>query len=301
MSFSPNVHTIDLRFQNTPEIVAAFLVEGPEGLILIETGPGSTLPRLLDGIAELGFRPTDVREVFVTHIHLDHAGAAGWWARENGSTVYAHPRAERHLVDPAKLLESARLVYGGQMESLWGEMLPAPAERVVVLADRQTVRAGGIEVTALDTPGHARHHLCFAIGDTIFTGDVAGMRLPGTAYISVTSAPPQFDPAAYAASIERLIALRPERLMLTHFGEVDDPADHLSAYGEAVALAAEFVRRRLAEGMDGDSLQIAYQAFQMERAFEAGLPSSDWQRYQRANPTGMSADGIRLFWEKAGN
>jgi glyoxylase-like metal-dependent hydrolase (beta-lactamase superfamily II) len=301
MSLAPAIHTIDLRFQNTPEIVAAFLIEGPEGLILIETGPGSTLPRLLEGIAELGFRPAEVRDVFVTHIHLDHAGAAGWWARENGSTIYAHPQAERHLVDPAKLMASARLVYGERMESLWGEMLPAPAGQVVALADGQKVCVGGVEVTALDTPGHARHHHCYAISGAIFTGDVAGMRLPGTDYLSVTSAPPQFDPVAYAASIDRLIAQRPERLMLTHFGEVaDDPEDHLRRYGDAVALAAEFVRQRLVEGMDGDSLQIAYQAFQMEQAFKAGLPSGDWHRCQRANPTGMSADGIRLYWEKAG-
>jgi len=127
---------------------------------------------------------------------------------------------------------------------------------------------------------------------------VAGVRLPGCGYQSVTSAPPQFDPVAYEASINRLLGLAPDRLFLTHFGEIGDPESHLEAYRDAVALASRFVRDRLAEGMDADSLQIAYQAHQMEQAFQSELPPNDWTRYQKANPTGMGADGIRLYWEK---
>jgi glyoxylase-like metal-dependent hydrolase (beta-lactamase superfamily II) len=297
MSQPPVIHTIDLLFQGTPGIVAAYLVEGPDGPVLIETGPGSTLPALLAGIEAAGFAPEDIGEVFVTHIHLDHAGAAGWWARQ-GATIHVHPQGARHLVDPSRLMDSARMVYGDAMESLWGEMLPAPAERVREVMDLEVITASGLEIMALDTPGHARHHHCFAIGGTIFTGDVAGVRLPGCDYQSVTSAPPQFDPVAYEASIDRLLRLDPERLYLTHFGVVEEPESHLEAYRDAVALASRFVRDRLAEGMDADSLQIAYQAHQMEQAFQSDLPAADWVRYQKANPTGMGADGIRLYWEK---
>ncbi|MCB1231656.1 MAG: MBL fold metallo-hydrolase [Verrucomicrobiae bacterium] len=292
------VHPIDLHFRETPEIIAAFLVVGPDGLVLVETGPGSTLPQLLTGIAELGFSPSDVRDVFVTHIHLDHAGAAGWWAQENGSTIYVHPKGARHLIDPSRLMESARMVYGDLMDTLWGDMIPAPEERVRILEDNETVSVAGLDFTALNTPGHARHHHAYAVEDAIFTGDVAGARLPECDYLSVTSAPPQFDPDAYFASIERLKKADPARLFLTHFGEVTDVAVHLDDYRENVDLASTFVRDRLNEGMDADALQIAYQAFQMEIAFRSGLPPEDWNRYQQANPTSMCADGIRLYWEK---
>lgn len=293
-----NVHTIDLHFQDTEKIIASFLVEGPEGLALVETGPGATLPRLLSGIEALGFSPKEVSDVFVTHIHLDHAGAAGWWAAENGSTVHVHPLGARHLIDPSRLMESARMVYGDAMDRLWGEMIPAPEEKVHLIHDDESVSAAGLTFTAWDTPGHARHHHCFAVGDAVFTGDVAGARLPGCNYLSVTSAPPQFDPDAYLASIDRLLAAEPARLFLTHFGEVTDVQTHLTDYRENVELASLFVSGRLAEGMDADSLQIAYQAFQMEIAFRSSLPHEAWPLYQLANPTGMCADGIRLYWEK---
>ena len=295
---SPTVHSIDLHFQDTPEVIASFLVEGPDGLVLIETGPGSTLPALLSGIEALGFEPGQIENVFVTHIHLDHAGAAGWWARENGSTVHVHSRGARHLIDPSRLVESARMIYGDAMDDLWGDMIPAPDDRVRIGEDGQSVLAGGLSVEAWDTPGHARHHHAFAIGDTVFTGDTAGARLPGCDYHSVTSAPPQFDPDAYLESIDRFIEAAPARLFLTHFGEISDPVSHLREYREHVEMASMFVRDRVAEGMDGDSLQIAYQAFQMEIAFRSQLPHEDWNRYQVVNPTSMCADGIRLYWEK---
>lgn len=291
------VHTIDLRFQSTPGIVAAFLVEGPRGLVLVETGPGSTLPALLDGIAALGFSPDQVGSVLVTHVHLDHAGAAGWWARQ-GALIHAHPRAVPHLVDPARLLESARMVYGEKMDPLWGEMLPVPEDRVRALEDGEQAELGGLVFTAWDTPGHARHHHCYAAEDAVFTGDAAGARLPGCDYLSVTSAPPQFDPEAWDRTLDRLLAAAPRRLFLTHFGEARDPEDHLARYRAEVQHAARMTRELLDQDMDADSLRVAYQAFQMERAFQAKLPPQRWQDYQLANPAGMCADGIRLYWEK---
>ena len=291
------IHTIDLEFQGVPRIIAAFLIEGPDGLVLIETGPGSTLEQLKAGIESLGFSPGDVENVFVTHIHLDHAGAAGWWAQQ-GATVHVHPKGARHLVDPTRLIESARMIYADRMDSLWGEMLPAPEDKVRILDDNETVTAGGLEIIALDTPGHARHHHAYVVGDAVFTGDVAGARLPGCDFISVTSAPPQFDPEAYDASIERLAAGGYARLFLTHFGEFTDVGAHLNAYRDNVRQAAAFVRERLEEGVDGEALEVAYQAYQMELAFRSELPDAAWRAYQLANPPGMCADGIRLYWEK---
>ncbi len=293
------VHTIDLKFQNVEGVIAAFLIESNGELALIESGPGSTLGALRAGIEELGFSVADVSKVLVTHIHLDHAGAAGWFAGQ-GATVYVHPKGARHLIDPTRLMESASMVYGDRMDELWGEMLPIPADQVVILEDGDEVRVGDSVFVARDTPGHARHHHVFVCEDAVFAGDVAGVRLAGQDYISVASAPPQFDGEAYEKSINSLLAGNHAKLYLTHFGEVDDVRDHLERYRDAVKNAVTFVEGRLAEGADEDALQIIYEAFQMERAFQADVPPEDWRRYQVANPSAMCADGLRFYLEKRG-
>ncbi len=292
------LHTLDLRFQGQPELVAAYLIESGGELALIETGPGSTLPNLLKGIQALGFAPSDIKHVFVTHIHLDHAGAAGWWAQQ-GATVHAHPRAVPHLVDPSKLMESARRVYGERMEALWGDMLPAPAERVVALKDGQVVKFGRTSITAIDTPGHARHHHAYAWEGACFTGDVAGMKLPESRYISVTAAPPQFDPVAYGDSLQRLHAADFSRLYLTHFGEVTDVAGHLSRYAARVEQVHECVSELMAQGLRGEALREAYGRVEHALAAKSGVSEADWHRYELANSSAMGADGIALYCEKA--
>ena len=128
------VHTIDLKFQDVEGVIAAFLIESDGELALIESGPGSTLEVLKAGIENLGFSPDEVKKVLVTHIHLDHAGAAGWWASQ-GATVYVHHRGARHLNDPSRLMESARMIYQERMDDLWGEMLPIPEDQLVALQD----------------------------------------------------------------------------------------------------------------------------------------------------------------------
>lgn len=290
------VETIDLEFQGVTGGIAAYLVMGTEGFILVETGPESTRETLETGLLSFGLFPGDLSAVFVTHVHLDHAGAAGSFAAA-GVPVYVHSRGARHLIDPKRLVESARGVYGDRFDTLWGGMVPAPESQVRPLADGEIVSVAGLEVTALDTPGHAFHHHAFAIGDAIFTGDAAGARLGSGSYLSVTSAPPQFHLEHTLASIAKLAARESARLFLTHFGEVADPAAHLAAYADAVELNAEFIRQRLVEGFTGESLAIAYEAFQLEQAFRLGLPSEQWPDYQAINHTEMCADGIRMFWE----
>jgi glyoxylase-like metal-dependent hydrolase (beta-lactamase superfamily II) len=290
-----DVEVIDLEFQGMPGGIAAFLVRGGEGWLLVETGPESTRHLLLAGLAERGVGAGDLAAVLVTHIHLDHAGAAGWFASQ-GVPVYVHTKGARHLVDPARLIESARGVYGERFDSLWGEMLPAPEDRVRSLDDGETISVAGLSVTALDTPGHAFHHHAFRIGDEIFVGDAAGARLGGSHYLSVTSAPPQFHLEHTLASIDRLAVLGAERLWLTHFGPVDDPVGHLSAYREAVELNAEFVRHRVLEGFSGEALAVAYEAFQLEQAYRLGMPPDHWPLYEAINAAAMCAEGMRQFW-----
>ncbi len=293
------VHTLDLHFQDTPGLIAAYVIESHEGLVLIETGPGSTLPTLRAGLHALGFAEKDVRHVLVTHIHLDHAGAAGWWAQQ-GAQVYCHANAARHLMDPVKLIASARMVYQEQMDALWGPMLPAPADRVTILNDGDRLSLGaGMELIAWDTPGHARHHLAYLLGGSGFTGDVAGMRLQGSDYLSVTTAPPQFEPGPYMASVDRLAAAGLERLYLTHFGEVSDAAQHLARYRERIRDVHESVRADMAAGQDAAVVRANHAAREHALATSLGVSAADWQRLEMSNGTAMCADGIRLCIEKA--
>jgi glyoxylase-like metal-dependent hydrolase (beta-lactamase superfamily II) len=291
------IHTLDLLFHGIPGLIASYLVESGGEFALIETGPGSTLETLRAAIRAAGVDETLIKKVFVTHIHLDHAGAAGWFA-QHGATVYCHPNAARHLIDPSKLIDSARMVYGDQMDSLWGDMLPAPAERVVALLDNERVKLGDIEIIAWDTPGHARHHHAFVIGDICFTGDVAGMRLEHSRYLSVTAAPPQFDPVAYVQSVDRLAAASFKMLYLTHFGTIDDVAWHLNAYRQRVMEVYERVAADFRAGVSVEENRRNYAAAEHAIAMAAGEDEELWRKGEDANVTSMCADGMRLFCEK---
>jgi glyoxylase-like metal-dependent hydrolase (beta-lactamase superfamily II) len=292
-----SIHTLDLHFQEHKQAIAAYLIESRGELALVETGPGSTLTNLLMKICELGFNPHDVKKVLVTHIHLDHAGAAGWWAQQ-GATVYVHPRGAAHLIDPTKLMNSARMVYGDQMESLWGEMLPAPADKVVTLEDGECVTVGDVALTAMDTPGHARHHLAFACGEVCFTGDVAGMRLPGSDYLSVTAAPPQFDPVAYLDSLSRLQDAGFQKLYLTHFGVVTEVSQHLAKYASRVSEVYNTVEKLMGQGLSGRDLQMAYGALERQVAESCGLGEADWLHYEAVNSSALGTDGIARYCSK---
>lgn len=291
------VHVIDLRFMGKSHAIAAYLLEGPDGWVLIETGPESTRPTLIRGIQDHGIEPEDLAGVLVTHIHLDHAGAAGWFSKR-GVPVYAHPKAVKHIVDPSKLVESARHVYGVQFDMLWGQTVPGRASNIHVIEDGETIHVGGVPIEAMSTPGHAFHHHAYLVGKAGFVGDVAGARISKEEYTSVTSAPPQFHLESYLDSIDRLLGRGLSALFLTHFGRVEDPETHLRAYRDSVEMNALFIRQRLEEGMDDESLRIAYQAFQFEQAYRFELPREVWDTLEAINGTDMCADGIRMYWQK---
>jgi glyoxylase-like metal-dependent hydrolase (beta-lactamase superfamily II) len=292
------IHTIDLRHEDRPGVIAAFLVQGETGLALIETGPESALPALLDGLRALGVSPDDIKHVLVTHIHLDHAGAAGWWAKR-GARVFVHERGAAHLINPSRLLASAGMVYGDRLKTLWGSMTPAPEANVkAICGDEAYIHIGDLAITALNTPGHARHHLTFQIGGDLFAGDVCGARLPGCDYISLTSAPPQFDPSEYDQSLNRLSQRGIQRIHLTHFGIIDDPADHIARYRDAIRHASDFVQPMIEQGETPEAIRAAYEAKCRNDSLAAGCSGSDWEQYEAANPAAMCADGIAHYWKR---
>jgi glyoxylase-like metal-dependent hydrolase (beta-lactamase superfamily II) len=282
------IHPIDLQFQGSPGIIASWLLIVDGEAALVETGPSTCRRALVEGLRGHGVSVSDVKKVFLTHIHLDHAGDAGWWAGQ-GATVYVHPLGAPHVIDPTRLVESATRVYQDQMQRLWGEIPPAPAENVVAISDNEAIPLGSDLLLAWDTPGHARHHLVWCIAGHCFTGDVAGVRLENSLYLSVAAAPPQFEPPEYLASVQRLRDARFKELHLTHFGTVTDPEPHL----------VEYARRIEEVTLTVEQAPGQYGAVELQRARARGVSDELWRRYELANGTEMSSVGITRYLSRA--
>jgi len=244
-----------------------------------------------------GVAVDDVRDVLVTHIHLDHAGAAGWWARR-GARVHVHAVGAPHLVDPSKLLSSAERIYGDKMETLWGEVLPAPAERIVSVEHGDLLHVGGLRVEAIDTPGHARHHHVFRVDDVAFGGDATGIRLPDTSWIDLPAPPPEFDLEAWRVTLRRLREARLGTLYRTHFGPTTAVDEELERFSEILEQGAEWIREMLAQGLARDAMVEGFVERMRVRAASDGLDAATLEAYELANPRVMSVDGIARYWRK---
>ncbi|HET8521655.1 MAG TPA: MBL fold metallo-hydrolase [Thermomicrobiales bacterium] len=290
---------IDLGFKTREGVIGSFLLAGDDEVALIETGPATTLPALRAGIRAAGFAPADVSKVLVTHIHIDHAGASGVLARENPDLkVFVHPLGAPHLIDPTKLLISAGRIYGDRMEELWGEVPPVPADQVVPLADGETLSVAGRPIAAIFTPGHATHHVAFWNPDTgaLFTGDAAGVRMPGTDLVAATVPPPDLDREAWIESTRRMQDLHPRRIYPTHFGAFDDAEAHLAQIipnlDEALAVAKDV----LESGAGNDELTRRLHELMASRLGD--VPEDVLINLEWATPSYMSTLGLTRFLEK---
>jgi glyoxylase-like metal-dependent hydrolase (beta-lactamase superfamily II) len=291
------LHTIDLNFQGLAHTIASYIIESSDGLIMIETGPATVIPHLVDGLRAIGFRPKDVRHVFVTHIHFDHAGATGWWAQQ-GAHVYVHHVGAPHLQDPSRLVHSASRIYGDDMERLWGELIPISADKITPLHDGDVVTMGDVSLTAWDTPGHAWHHHTYVLGNMAFTGDVAAVRLANSQWISIPAPPPEFKLEVWHRSLDRLEDANFHCIYPTHFGPVRRVAPHLKRVRQALDQATEFVRLRLEAGLSRDLIVTQYRLWNREQATTLGMNDAEFDQYELANPLFMSVDGIMRYWQK---
>jgi glyoxylase-like metal-dependent hydrolase (beta-lactamase superfamily II) len=301
----PGVLRIDHLWLGQPGLIASYLLGGGEDLALVEAGPASTVPALLAGIRAAGRDPEDVAHLFLTHIHLDHAAAAGVLLREHlpRARVHVHPAGAAHLADPSRLLASATRIYGERMDELWGTVLPVPAGRIAVMEDGATVRAGGFRVRALDTPGHATHHHAYHLPDAgaVFAGDVGGVRLAGALYVRPPTPPPEFDPALWRSSVERLRAAAPERLLLTHFGGYGDVARHLDELESRLDDWTRWAAREVAAGAEPAGIAERLRARE-DPALHAEGGEALAGLYEAAVPYGMMATGIhRYLTRRAGS
>src|SRR5918992_2249187 len=247
------IEIIDLDFMNTRQVIASFLLLGEDGAsaALGETGPTNCRDRLTAGLKDRGVSYGDVRQVYLTHIHLDHSGASGHLAGLlPNATFYVHEVGYPHLVDPSKLLKSATRIYGERMEELWGEARPVPEDRLEALKGGEELEAAGGVLAAHYTPGHAYHHLAYLepASGALFTGDVAGIRLPGQSYIPPPTPPPEIDLESWVQSMEIIRQLSPGSLWPTHFGSFDDVERHLSELEQRLQDWVLFVEERMNGG-----------------------------------------------------
>lgn len=295
------IQIIDLNFLEMKNTIASYLFAHKDGVALIECGPSSTLPQLEKGLHELGFNLTDITSIFVTHIHLDHAGAAGYLASK-GAQIYVHEFGAPHLINPTKLIRSASRIYGDQMEFLWGKITPVPKNKVTILKDNDSVNIGNIIVTAIDTPGHANHHLAYIVNDVCFTGDVGGIRLQGKPHIRLPMPPPEFNWEKWMDTANRLSKLFSEKayhaIAPTHFGIYNDVHWHLSALKTSLQEINQWMEVIMPKNLPIEIINEEFLNWTRERSLSAGLSEKTIELYEAANPSFMSSYGIQRYWKK---
>jgi glyoxylase-like metal-dependent hydrolase (beta-lactamase superfamily II) len=273
------------------------LVPYSNGAILIETGPCTTINSLVAGINNLGYKVQNITDVFLTHIHLDHAGAAGWWA-QHSAQIHVHENGAPHLMNPEKLLASARRLYGDMMDSLWGEFIPIHEDHLSIMHDQEVIQIGALSIRALDVPGHANHHLAYLIGDACFCGDIGGIRLSSHQYISIPMPPPDFHLEKWRESIHNIQQVHPNRIIPTHFGIFSDAEWHLQAVLDELDELENWMEERLLLNPSLEGFRQQFIEFEQMRAIKCGVEKAVFVGQQIANPSFMSADGILRYWHK---
>jgi glyoxylase-like metal-dependent hydrolase (beta-lactamase superfamily II) len=250
---APGVLQIDTLLGGWQQVTAGYLVTG-ESPVLVETGSQTSVPSLLAALGELGVDGAELAGVAVTHIHLDHAGGVGDVAAAfPNATIYVHERGARHLVDPTRLVNSAAIVYGDLLDSLYGRLTPTPAEQVHVLADGEQISVSSNRtLTTVDSPGHAKHHLALHDSDSgiLFAGDAVGVRLPEVGVLRPATPPPDFDLDQALTSLQRFAERRPAGIALAHFGLVPDPVEILEEAQQTLRRWGEVAEAAWREGRD---------------------------------------------------
>jgi glyoxylase-like metal-dependent hydrolase (beta-lactamase superfamily II) len=271
---------LDLRHLGRERVIGAYLVQTEDGLALNDCGPATCVPDLKARLSERGLELGDVRHLLLSHIHLDHAGAAGVLVREHPDLkVHVSEIGAPHLIDPSRLEASARRLYGDEFDTLWGELAPVPEENV---------HAVGEEVLGLacfPSPGHASHHVCYLDAEGIlYAGDATGVRILPSTFVQPPTPPPEVDLEAWALTLDEIERRSPERLALIHFGVAEDTERHLQELRERLADWSERVRNGASEE-------------EFERLAAADL-GPDREVYAQAMPPWQSYAGLKRYWEK---
>jgi len=292
---------VDLHFMGSPHVIATALLNGPDGLTLIDPGPTSCLPALEAGLRGHGLSLRDVRTLLLTHIHLDHAGAAGTIVQAHPHIdVFVHERGAPHLVDPSKLLTSASRLYGQDMDRLWGDFLPVPQERLRVLGGGERIEVAGRTLEVAYTPGHASHHVSYFEPSSriAFVGDTAGIRRGSGQYVMPASPPPDVDLELWRTSEARILDWDPDTLFLTHFGPFNGARMH---FQELMDRMVEWSRAALRlvndESLSEEEREARFVADAVQELRRA-VGVQEAERYSRAGSIAYSWQGLARYWRK---
>jgi glyoxylase-like metal-dependent hydrolase (beta-lactamase superfamily II) len=275
---------LDLRHQDSERVIGVYLLETEDGLALFDCGPSSCLGALKERLGEQDVAVGDLRHLLLSHIHLDHAGAAGVLVREHpGLQVHVSDVGAPHLVDPSRLEASARRLYGDTFDPLWGELAPIPRENVHVVGERV------LGLACFPSPGHASHHVCYLDAEgTLYAGDATGVRIHPSGQIWPVAPPPDIDVEAWERTLDEVERRAPERLALIHFGVFEDVGYHLAVLRQELSAWAD----RVAAGASEEEF--------VEAARRDLLDTSDWDApyYERAAPLWQSYGGLKRWWDK---
>jgi len=300
ITLAPGIFYFDLQFLGTPRVIATAVIAGPSGIALVDPGPSSSLAGLRAGLAPAGMSVGDLTAILITHIHLDHAGAVGTLVRENPALrVYVHVKGAPHMIDPGKLLVSATRLYGGDMERLWGEVLPVPERNLVILNGGEQIEEGGRALEVAYTPGHASHHVSYFVKDAAlaFVGDTAGVKVMPDGDVLPPTPPPDVDLPAWSDSLERIEMWHPDTLFLTHFGPAAPVGTHLGALRENLEAASRLAQASLER--DGtDEEREKWFDEECRRALRRRMSESDARIYEVAGRFDLNWRGLARFWRK---
>jgi glyoxylase-like metal-dependent hydrolase (beta-lactamase superfamily II) len=290
---------VDLNFLGRPQIIATAILQNASGVALVDPGPSTTLSGLVGTLERQGIGLRDIRQILLTHIHLDHAGATGSLLRDNPAIeVFVHERGARHLIDPSKLMASATRLYGEDMDRLWGEVLPVPASQVRALTGGERVTAGGRDLEVAQTPGHASHHVSFfdRASSVAFVGDTAGIRRGSGTYVMPPTPPPDIDLELWRDSADRILAWEPETLFLTHFGPFRGARPHFQQLFDRLDAWSALVGRLLADGSLDDEERGRRFVADTLADIRRTVGESEAEQYSRAGRLDYSWQGLLRYW-----
>jgi len=292
---------VDLNFLGAPEIIATAVLHGPSGVALIDPGPSTTQENLKAALRRKGIGIDDVRQILLTHIHLDHAGVTGALVRENPEIeVFVHERGAPHMIDPSKLLASAGRLYGADMDRLWGDFVAVPAARIKPLKGEEHITAGGRDLHVAYTPGHASHHVSYfdTSSRIAFVGDTAGIRRGNGSYIMPPTPPPDIDLDAWRTSEDRILSWDPDTLFLTHFGPFHGARVHFQEMFARLDVWSALVRWLVGDTSLDEEGRM--QTFVKEALLDLKRQVGEQQaeQYNRAGRLDYSWQGLSRYWRK---
>jgi glyoxylase-like metal-dependent hydrolase (beta-lactamase superfamily II) len=294
------IRTLDNLWMGKPHTIAAGLLESGGHRAVVDPGPGSTLDTLRQALQSIGIGVGNLDAILLTHIHLDHAGATGALVRENPQlAVYVHKNGAPHMIDPSKLLASAQRLWPNDLQKLFGEALPVPAENLRILEGGEMLTLGSRQVAVVYTPGHASHHVSYfdQSEGIAFVGDTTGVRIEGNSFAMPATPPPDIDLGIWDTSFAAILERKPARLFLTHYGYSDNPSEHILLFRERLhrwaALAAEILRTAPSDSAAMDAFTSATFA-----EISQHLPAGEAEHYAFSAGLNLSFLGLARYLRK---